>query len=163
MVFSILKEKGNHKGKGIEMLSSTYQLELNAPRELVWQVITDYRQYHWRGEIATIQVLEENLRFMEIEQSGFATIFDIVAQEAPSYYELKLENKHFTGRWQGKLEEIAADKTRLIIDYRIKMKHWWLQAAAFFCFPLRRMQKRYGEALRRCVEDGKSSMTICDN
>lgn len=135
------------------MLSSTYQLELNAPREVVWQAITDCRQYHWRSEIATIQILEENLRFMEIEQSGFTTIFDIVAQEKPSYYELKLENKRFTGCWQGKLAEETAGKTRLTMTYRLKMKRPWLQVIAFFCFPLRRMQKRYGEALRQYVEN----------
>lgn len=128
------------------MATSKIEIQLHYPITLVWAVVTDLVDYHWRSDLSKIEVCGNS--FVEYTKDGYQTTFTITAFDAPNCYEFDLENDNIIGHWQGMFEEKDSG-TYLVFNEMVQPKKWWLKP--FVKGYLRRQQNNYAADLKKAL------------
>lgn len=133
--------------------TSTITATMPADIQTVWRIVIDNQHYHWRSDLARIDVLDGGGRFIEYTKDGFSTEFVITRMEPCHCYELNMKTKIFTGHWIGKFESAGTGETRLTYTETIWFNNPLLGLVSYLCLPLKKIQKAYMDDLRKILEE----------
>ncbi len=124
---------------------STIEKDFDFDIKIIWDIITDFKKYHWRSDISKVNVLNEK-EFIEITKDGYSTNFIIIKEIKFKYLEFKIDNSNMEGYWKG--EFLAENgKTKIRFTENLKSKKIWL--IPILKIYVKRQQKIYMKNLER--------------
>lgn len=121
----------------------------NSNIKSVWNVVTNNSDYKWRSDIKKIEILNSGKEFIEYTNSGNATRFIITKKIEYNEYEFNMENKMFTGFWNGHFSETETGGTKIIFKENILIKNPIINVLSYFLMDLKKMQNTYISDLKK--------------
>lgn len=124
---------------------STIEKDFDFDIKIIWDIITDFKKYHWRSDISKVDVLNEK-EFIETTKDGYSTNFIIIKEIKFKYLEFKIDNSNMEGYWKG--EFLAENgKTKIRFTENLKSKKIWL--IPILKIYVKKQQKIYMKNLER--------------
>ncbi|EKY17821.1 SRPBCC family protein [Capnocytophaga sp. oral taxon 324] len=117
---------------------------INAPIALVYNIVTDNKNFQWRKEVENIELLEDG--FIEYYKGGGHTFFKNIQKKENEYYAFMMQHKLFYGEWEGKFESYNGG-TKVCFQEKIHIKNFFLRLIAPLFWNLKRIQQNYITAL----------------
>jgi len=118
---------------------------INAPIALVYNIVTDNKNFQWRKEVENIELLEDG--FIEYYKGGGHTLFKNIQKKEYEYYAFTMQHKLFNGEWEGKFESYNGG-TKVCFQEKIYIKNFFLRLIAPLFWNLKRIQQNYITALK---------------
>ena len=118
---------------------------IDAPVTLVYNIVTDNKNFHWRKEVENIELLEDG--FIEYYKGGGHTLFKNIQKKENEYYAFTMQHKLFNGEWEGKFESYNGG-TKVCFQEKIYIKNFFLRLIAPLFWNLKRIQQNYITALK---------------
>ncbi len=106
----------------------------------LWQVVTNNEDTAWRSDLIKVEIKPDG-SWVEYTKDG-CTQFTICCWQPMERYGLTMENKHFSGMWEGCLQE-RADGTQWNMTEIIYVKSPFLAFIARHFWPLEKIQQQY--------------------
>ena len=125
---------------------------INAPIALVYNIVTDNKNFQWRKEVENIELLEDG--FIEYYKGGGHTLFNNIQKKENEYYAFTMQHKLFNGEWEGKFESYNGG-TKVCFQEKIYIKNFFLRLIAPLFWNLKRIQQNYITALKAEVYGNK--------
>ena len=125
---------------------------INAPIALVYNIVTDNKNFQWRKEVENIELLEDG--FIEYYKGGGHTFFKNIQKKENEYYAFIMQHKLFNGEWEGKFESYNGG-TKVCFKEKIHIKNFFLRLIAPLFWNLKRIQQNYITALKAEVYGNK--------
>ena len=125
---------------------------IDAPVTLVYNIVTDNKNFHWRKEVENIELLEDG--FIEYYKVGGHTLFKNIQKKENEYYAFTMQHKLFYGEWEGKFE-LYNGGTKVCFQEKIHIKNFFLRLIAPLFWNLKRTQQNYITALKAEVYGNK--------
>lgn len=125
---------------------------INAPIALVYNIVTDNKNFQWRKEEENIELLEDG--FIEYYKGGGHTLFKNIQKKEYEYYAFTMQHKLFNGEWEGKFESYNGG-TKVCFQEKIYIKNFFLRLIAPLFWNLKRIQQNYITALKAEVYGNK--------
>ena len=125
---------------------------INAPIALVYNIVTDNKNFQWRKEVENIELLEDG--FIEYYKGGGHTLFKNIQKKEYEYYAFTMQHKLFNGEWEGKFESYNGG-TKVCFQEKIYIKNFFLRLIAPLFWNLKRIQQNYITALKAEVYGNK--------
>lgn len=130
------------------MITSQIQATLPYNIKIVWQAVTDIKNYHWRSDLSHTEVLNK-YQFTEYAKNGMSTHFTTTVFQPYSCWEFTLENSSISGRWRGIFVE-QGTSTLVNFTEEITSKKFYLKL--ILKFYLRRQQKLFIKDLQTYLQ-----------
>lgn len=130
------------------MITSQIQATLPYNIKIVWQAVTDIKNYHWRSDLSHTEVLNPH-QFIEYAVNGTATHFKTIVFKPYHLWEFTLENSSISGRWRGIFVE-QGTSTLVNFTEEITSKKFYLKP--ILKFYLRRQQKLFIKDLQTYLQ-----------
>ena len=118
---------------------------IDAPVALVYNIVTDNKNSHWRKDVENIELLEDG--FIEYYKGGGHTLFKNIQKKENEYYAFTMQHKLFNGEWEGKFESYNGG-TKVCFQEKIYIKNFFLRLIAPLFWNLKRIQQNYITALK---------------
>ena len=118
---------------------------IDAPVALVYNIVTDNKNFQWRKEVENIELLEDG--FIEYYKGGGQTLFSNIQKKENEYYAFTMQHKLFNGEWEGKFESYNGG-TKVCFQEKIYIKNFFLRLIAPLFWNLKRIQQNYITALK---------------
>ena len=118
---------------------------IDAPVALVYNIVTDNKNFQWRKEVENIELLEDG--FIEYYKGGGHTFFKNIQKKENEYYAFTVQHKLFNGEWEGKFESYNGG-TKVCFQEKIYIKNFFLRLIAPLFWNLKRIQQNYITALK---------------
>ena len=134
------------------MITSQIQATLPYNIKIVWQAVTDIKNYHWRSDLSHTEVLNPH-QFIEYAVNGTATHFKTIVFKPYHLWEFTLENSSISGRWRGIFLE-QGTSTLVHFTEEITVKKFYLKP--ILKFYLRRQQKLFIKDLQAYLQKKES-------
>lgn len=128
----------------ITMAVSNMRATLLYPIEVVWDTVTNLKDFSWRSDLKDVRIIDEN-NFIEITKNGVETYFRITECIKYQSWIFEIENKNIKGTWVGKFY-VEDDKT--ILDFTETVVSKKLIFKPFISLYLKRQQKIYFRDLK---------------
>ena len=125
---------------------------IDAPVALVYNIVTDNKNFQWRKEVENIELLEDG--FIEYYKGGGHTLFKNIQKKENEYYAFTMQHKLFNGEWEGKFESYNGG-TKVCFQEKIYIKNFFLRLIAPLFWNLKRIQQNYITALKAEVYGNK--------
>ena len=125
---------------------------INAPIALVYNIVTDNKNFQWRKEVENIELLEDG--FIEYYKGGGHTFFKNIQKKENEYYAFTVQHKLFNGEWEGKFESYNGG-TKVCFKEKIYIKNFFLRLIAPLFWNLKRIQQNYIITLKTEVYGNK--------
>ena len=119
---------------------------------LVYNIVTDNKNFQWRKEVENIELLEDG--FIEYYKGGGHTLFNNIQKKENEYYAFTMQHKLFYGEWEGKFESYNGG-TKVCFQEKIHIKNFFLRLIASLFWNLKRIQQNYITALKAEVYGNK--------
>lgn len=103
------------------MKQSTVKAQFSCECKIVWDIVTDNKNYAWRNDLSRIVVIDED-RFDEYTKDGFVTHFFITVKEPYREYRFTMENKNMRGNWCGIFESCESG-TKITFTEEVQVKN----------------------------------------
>ncbi|NME35163.1 MULTISPECIES: polyketide cyclase [Fusobacterium] len=124
--------------------------------KIVWNVITNFKKYHWRSELSRVDIINEK-EFIEVTKDGYLTNFKIIKEEKFKYLEFKINNSNLEGYWKGEfLVENGKTKIKFVED--LKAKKTWL--TPILKIYVKRQQKIYMKNLEKYLYENVNKLGV---
>ena len=118
---------------------------IDAPVALVYNIVTDNKNFQWRKEVENIELLEDG--YIEYYKGGGHTFFKNILKKKNEYYAFTMQHKLFNGEWEGKFESYNGG-TKVCFQEKIYIKNFFLRLIAPLFWNLKRIQQNYITALK---------------
>ena len=118
---------------------------INAPIALVYNIVTDNKNFQWRKEVENIELLEDG--FIEYYKGGGHTLFSNIRKIENEYYAFTMQHKLFYGEWEGKFESYNGG-TKVCFQEKIYIKNFFLRLIAPLFWNLKCIQQNYITTLK---------------
>ena len=118
---------------------------IDAPITLVYNIVTDNKNFQWRKEVENIELLEDG--FIEYYKGGGHTLFKNIQKKENEYYAFTMQHKLFNGEWEGKFESYNGG-TKVCFQEKIYIKNFFLRLIAPLFWNLKQIQQNYITALK---------------
>ena len=118
---------------------------IDAPVTLVYNIVTDNKNFHWRKEVENIELLEDG--FIEYYKGGGHTLFKNIQKKENENNAFTMQHKLFYGEWEGKFE-LYNGGTKVCFQEKIHIKNFFLRLIAPLFWNLKRIQQNYITALK---------------
>ena len=125
---------------------------IDAPVALVYNIVTDNKNFQWRKEVENIELLEDG--FIEYYKGGGHTFFKNIQKKENEYYAFIMQHKLFYGEWEGKFESYNGG-TKVCFQEKIYIKNFFLRLIAPLFWNLKRIQQNYIITLKTEVYGNK--------
>ena len=113
---------------------------IDAPVALVYNIVTDNKNFQWRKEVENIELLEDG--FIEYYKGGGHTFFKNIQKKKNEYYAFTMQHKLFYGEWEGKFE-LYNGGTKVCFQEKIYIKNFFLRLIAPLFWNLKHIQQNY--------------------
>jgi len=136
--------------------SFSNEIEINAPAEMVWQVITDKGRYtEWQTGITRVDVIDEKNWVEHIKDSQEPLRFTLGADRRPESMEFNYSmGDSFHGHWKGEITTNATG-VRLKTTDGYKVDGWMSKVLIGVFFDQDRFAKDWNSKLKTRVESLK--------
>ncbi len=121
----------------------------NSDIESVWNVVTDLKDYKWRSDVEKIEVLNDGKEFVEYIRGGNSTRFYITKKDRHREYAFDMENKMFTGFWNGCFSETKNGGIKIVFKENIYVKNPIIKILSYFFMDLKKIQNTYITDLKK--------------
>jgi uncharacterized protein YndB with AHSA1/START domain len=133
--------------------SFSNEVEIAAPADAVWDVITDKGRYtEWQTAIEKVEVIDEQ-RWIEYPSGAPESLhFEVAEDERPRrmVFSYKMGDS-FSGRWEGEIEEVLSGiRLKTLDSYKVEGSFTKIMLAAFF--DMDGFAKDWNAKLKRRVE-----------
>lgn len=125
---------------------------IDAPVALVYNIVTDNKNFQWRKEVENIELLEDG--FIEYYKGAGHTFFKNIEKKENEYYAFTMQHKLFNGEWEGKFESYNGG-TKVCFQEKIYIKNFFLRLIAPLFWNLKRIQQNYIITLKTEVYGNK--------
>lgn len=125
---------------------------INAPIALVYNIVTDNKNFQWRKEVENIELLEDG--FIEYYKGGGHTFFKNIQKKENEYYAFIMQHKLFNGEWEGKFESYNGG-TKVCFQEKIYIKNFFLRLIVPLFWNLKHIQQNYIITLKTEVYGNK--------
>ena len=125
---------------------------IDAPIALVYNIVTDNKNFQWRKEVENIELLEDG--FIEYYKGGGHTFFKNIQKKKNEYYAFTMQHKLFNGEWEGKFESYNGG-TKVCFQEKIHIKNFFLRLIAPLFWNLKHIQQNYIITLKTEVYGNK--------
>ena len=126
------------------MAVSNMRATLLYPIEVVWDTVTNLKDFSQRSDLKDVRIIDEN-NFIEITKNGVETYFRITECIKYQSWIFEIENKNIKGTWVGKFY-VEDDKT--ILDFTENVVSKKLIFKPFISLYLKRQQRIYFKDLK---------------
>lgn len=133
------------------MKRQTVTAQFECDCKILWDIVTDNKNYGWRSDLSKIEVIDEK-RFDEYALNGFVTHFCITKKEPYKEYRFDMENKNMRGFWVGIFEECAGG-TKITYTEQVEVNNPIMNL--FVKGYLKKQQAKYIADLREAVKNYK--------
>ena len=116
---------------------------------LVYNIVTDNKNFQWRKEVENIELLEDG--FIEYYKGGGHTFFKNIQKKENEYYAFTMQHKLFNGEWEGKFESYNGG-TKVCFQEKIHIKNLFLRLIAPLFWKLKHIQQNYIAELKAEVK-----------
>lgn len=134
------------------MIQSLKKMEFTCDINILWDIITDNKNYTWRTDVSKIEIVDDT-HFIEYAENGFPTYFTITSKEKCQKYQFDLNNKNMTGKWTGTFTLLEDGKVAIDMLEEVDVKSVLMKLLAKLY--LKKQQNKYEQDLRRRVEQLK--------
>ncbi len=134
----------------------TNEIEINAPTETVWQVLTDKGRYaEWQDKVEKVEAIDDK-NWVEYAKGAPAPLkFSIVSDERPQKMEFHYTmGESYDGRWIGEITPTANGVKLKTIDSN-HAKDWFTKIFTGLFFDLDSFGKEWNSKLKQRVENVK--------
>lgn len=125
-------------------------VDIPANKKKIWDIVTDNSNTSWRSDLSKVEVLNDK-EFVEYTTKGVGTKFKIEAKEPYKLYQFSFGNDNMRGNWYGRFNSLEENVTRLEFVEEIQIKNPVIELLSYIFFPIKKMQKRYMEDLKKAV------------
>lgn len=132
-----------------EERSFTNDVEIDAPAETIWQVITDKRRYtEWQTQLERVEILDAE-NWIEYPRSAPAPVrFRVISDSRPDGMELEYTmGDYMLGRWKGEMTP-AGNGVRLKTVDSYKTEGLAMRILMIAFFDLDRFAKDWNNKLK---------------
>lgn len=136
--------------------SFTNEVEINAPADKVWQVLTDRTRYaEWQNKIERVEAIDEK-NWIEYAKDAPAPLrFSVVRDDRPQEMELHYAmGDSYEGRWTGEITPTATG-VKLRTTDSTHAKDWFTKVFTGLFFDLDSFAKDWNSKLKQRVETVK--------
>ena len=123
--------------------------EFNSNIKAVWDTVTNNNEYSWRSDIERVEVYNDGKEFIEYTHNGIDTKFVITNKDEYSEYAFNIENKMFTGFWNGSFSETENGGTKIVFKENIFIKNPIIRVISYCFMDLKKIQNTYISDLRK--------------
>lgn len=126
------------------MAVSNMRATLLYPIEVVWDTVTNLKDFSWRSDLKDVRIIDEH-NFIEITKDGIETYFKITECIKYQSQIFEIENKNIKGTWVGKF---YAEGDKRILDFTENIVSKKSILKPFISLYLKRQQKIYFRDLK---------------
>ena len=126
------------------MAVSNMRATLLYPIEVVWDTVTNLKDFFWRSDLKDVRIIDEH-NFIEIAKNGIETYFRITECIKYQSWIFEIDNKNIKGAWIGKFYS-KGDKT--ILDFTENVVSKKIIFKPFISLYLKRQQRIYFKDLK---------------
>ena len=111
------------------------------PAAQLWKVVTDNKDTAWRSDLIKVEMKADG-SWLEYAKGGGCTQFTIYCWQPLERYGFTMENKYFSGIWEGFLQE-RTNGTQWSMKEMIYVKNPFIAFIARNFWPLEKIQQQY--------------------
>jgi uncharacterized membrane protein len=129
------------------------EVEINAPADIVWQVINDRDKYtEWQPNLTRVEVIDERKWVEYPKNSPESLRFETAKDERPIGMEFKYTmGDSFAGRWRGEIGQTASG-VKLKTEDSYSAEGWLTKILVAAFFDMDSFAKDWNQRLKRRAE-----------
>lgn len=133
--------------------SFTNEVEINAPAERVWQVVTDTQKYtEWQDQLTKVERIDDKNWVEYPKNSPEPLRFSVAKDERPSRMEFQYTmGDSFNGHWKGEITP-SGSGVKLKTTDSYTAKGWLTKILLYTFFDMESFAKDWNSKLKRRVE-----------
>lgn len=126
--------------------------------EEIWQVVTDYKNLGWRGDLASIRVThtEGGVQVTETLRNQMAIQFLVTVWQPPREYRQDMKGDKVSRSWGVVLQPGDPGKTQVTVVEEYHFSTPLLGLLSYLYLPVRSGQKRYLKMLGQRLKELRS-------
>ena len=132
----------------------TKQCILNAPIDVVFAIVTNNQDWHYRSSLDDLEIIRTQRDIEEWEETanGVTIHFKTLEKIPHSFYSFKMDSKMFTGEWQATFEPEEGGKTLFTATEKIEYKNLIYRLVGYAFMDLNKFMTIYQEELTDRIE-----------
>ncbi len=133
--------------------SFTQETEINASREVVWEVLNDREKYtEWQDQLTGVELKDEK-HWTETTVDGQLLELTLASSEEPSSMRLSYRiGESFKGAWHGELRELSPDKTIIRTTDSTEIDSSIMKVTVAMFFDIEEFAKSWNLKLKKRAE-----------
>ena len=134
--------------------TKTKQCILNAPVDVVFAIVTNNQDWHYRSSLDDLEIIRTQRDIEEWEETanGVTIHFKTLEKIPHSFYSFKMDSKMFTGKWQATFEPEEGGKTMFTATEKIEYKNLIYRLVGYAFMDLNKFMTIYQEELTARIE-----------
>lgn len=130
--------------------TETKQCILNAPVDVVFAIVTNNQEWHYRSSLDDLDIIRTEGDIEEWEETANSVIIRLKTLEKRphSFYSFEMDSKIFTGKWQAIFEPMEGGKTLFTATEKIEYKNLFYRLVGYAFMDLNKFMTTYQEELR---------------
>ncbi|AEW21414.1 hypothetical protein BFO_0696 [Tannerella forsythia 92A2] len=147
--------------------TETKQCILNAPVDVVFAIVTNNQEWHYRSSLDDLEIIctQGDLEEWEETANGVTIRFKTLEKRPHSFYSFEMDSKMFAGEWQATFEPMEGDKTLFTATEKIEYKNLFYCLVGCAFMDLNKFMTTYQEELTARIElekqSNKGNITDC--
>ena len=123
----------------------TKQTTYNHPPEVVYNVVTDNNNWHYRSSVEDLQIIDkqDDIETWTETTGGTIITFKTLKKTPHCFYSFDMDCKMFDGYWTGEFKNAGAGKTLFIATELIRIKNPFVKVMAYFFFDIDKLMEDY--------------------
>lgn len=134
--------------------TKTKQCILNAPVDVVFAIVTNNQEWHYRSSLDDLEIIRTQGDIEEWEETanGITIRFKTLEKRPHSFYSFEMDSKMFTGKWQASFEPMEGGKTLFTATEKIEYKNLFFRLVGYAFMDLNKFMTTYQEELTARIE-----------
>ena len=131
--------------------TKTKQCILNAPVDVVFAIVTNNQEWHYRSSLDDLEIIRTQGDIEEWEETanGVTIRFKTLEKRPHSFYfySFEMDSKMFAGEWQATFEPMEGGKTLFTATEKIEYKNLFYRLVGYAFMDLNKFMTTYQEEL----------------
>ena len=134
--------------------TKTKQCILNAPVDVVFAIVTNNQEWHYRRSLDDLDIIRTQGDIEEWEETanGATIRFKTLEKRLHSFYSFEMDSKMFIGNWQATFEPMEGGKTLFTATEKIEYKNLFYRLVGYAFMDLNKFMTTYQEEPTARVE-----------